>query len=73
MVPKRLLHRGRGEKGDREGEVEGSELNQTDQEKTIAKDAANLLQVCVCVCGWVGGCGCVSLTMYKLCVFMCRS
>ena len=56
VVPKRLLHRGRGEKGD--GEGESGEFNQTDLEKTLAKDTANLLRVGggsektinVCVC-----------------------
>ena len=43
VVPKRLLHRGRGEKGD--GEGESGEFNQTDLEKTLAKDAANILRV----------------------------
>lgn len=49
VVPKRLVHRG-GKKTDKsegegEGEVEGGQLNQTDQEKGVAKDTANLLEV----------------------------
>lgn len=44
VVPKRLLHRG---KGDREGGKEGEsgELNLTDQEKAVTKDTTILLQV----------------------------
>ena len=50
VVPKRLLHRGRGDRGGggKEGEGGGGggvELNQTDQEKTVAKNTASLLQV----------------------------
>ena len=54
VVPKRLIHRGSrksrqeeggGEGGEGEGEGVGVELNQTDQEKSLAKDTANLLEV----------------------------
>ena len=45
VIPKRLLQsRGREDKGGAT-EGEGREPNQTDQEKTLAKDTANLLQV----------------------------
>ena len=55
-VPKRLVHRGwrradKGEgKGEGVGEGEGHELNQTDQEKSIVKDTANILEVRRFVC-----------------------
>lgn len=42
VVPKRLVHRGWKKTDKSEGEVE---LNQTDQEKGVAKETANLLEV----------------------------
>ena len=56
VVPKRLIHRGsrksrqeegggEGGEGEGEGVGVGVELNQTDQEKSLAKDTANLLEV----------------------------
>ena len=44
VVPKRLVHRG-WRKSEGEGEGEGGKLNQTDQQKSIAKDTVNLLEV----------------------------
>ena len=55
VIPKHLVRTGwrktekkKEEEGEREGEGEGEgrTLNQTDQEKSIAKETANLLEVC---------------------------
>lgn len=52
VVPKRLVHRGWKKTGkseeDGEGEAEAGQLNQTDQEKSVAKDSAGLLEVGEC-------------------------
>ena len=49
-VPKRLIHKwrgeGRGGEGRRQEEEEGGEIaNQTDQEKSVVKETATLLEV----------------------------
>ena len=59
VVPKRLVHKGwrktkekkteEKEREEKEGEKEregGVEINQTDQEKSVLKDTACLLEVC---------------------------
>ena len=51
VVPKRLVHKGWRKTEEKEGEKEregegGVEINQTDQEKSVLKDTACLLEVC---------------------------
>lgn len=47
VVPKRLVHGGwkKTDKSEEDGEGEAGQLNQTDQEKSVAKDTASLLEV----------------------------
>ena len=49
MVPKRLVHKGwrreEREEEERVREGEGVEVNRTDQEKSVVKETANLLEV----------------------------
>lgn len=62
VVPKRLVQGGwkktdKSEEGG-EGEAEAGQMNQTDQEKSVAKDTASLLEV--------GECTCYTIVLYNL-------